>query len=250
MTVKLPSFFKLYSVKDLIRLGKHNDGGYLVTRSSVLKSTVLVSLGINDDWSFERDFIKKNNLRLNAYDASIDKFVFFKRFIKSLFWFYKPRLFLKNAVVFFDFILFFRHKRRHIKKFVGLNSDSELYCSLESILEQFQEETIFLKIDVEGFEYRFLETIIKYQDKVCGLAIEFHDCDLHILKIKNFIEHLRLDLVHVHANNYAPINLDNGLPLVLELTFSEGPSLETIIALPHPLDMPNNPAKKEITLTF
>jgi hypothetical protein len=159
-------------------------------------------------------------------------------------------LFLKNAVLFFDFILFFRHKRRHIKKFVGLNSDGELYCSLESILEQFQEETIFLKIDVEGFEYRFLETIIKYQDKVCGLAMEFHDCDLHILKIKNFIEHLRLDLVHVHANNYAPINLDGGLPLVLELTFSEGPNLETIIALPHPLDMPNNPAKREITLTF
>ena len=95
-----------------------------------------------------------------------------------------------------------------------------------------------------------LETIIKYQDNVCGLAIEFHDCDLHLLKIKNFIEHFRLDLVHVHANNYAPINLDDGLPLVLELTFSEGPNLETTITLPHPLDMPNNPAKKEITLTF
>jgi len=59
MGEKLPSFFKLYSVEDLIRLGKDNDGGYLVTRSSILKATVLVSLGINDDWSFERDLIKK-----------------------------------------------------------------------------------------------------------------------------------------------------------------------------------------------
>lgn len=129
-------------------------------------------------------------------------------------------MFLKNAVAFFDFILFFRHKRRHIKNFVGLNADNELYCSLESILEQFQEETIFLKMDIEGFECRVLETIIKHQDNICGSAIEFHDCDLHLLIIKNFIEHFKLDLVHVHANNSAPINLDEGLPLVLELTFS------------------------------
>jgi hypothetical protein len=57
MAVKLPSFFELYTVKDLIRLAKDNDGGYLVTGPSVLKAAVLVSLGINDDWSFERDFI-------------------------------------------------------------------------------------------------------------------------------------------------------------------------------------------------
>ena len=95
-----------------------------------------------------------------------------------------------------------------------------------------------------------METIIKHQDNVCGLVIEFHEYDLHLLKIKNFIEHLRLDLVNVPANNYAPTNHDDGLPLVLELTFSKGPNLQTIVTLPNPLDMPNSPAKKEITLTF
>ena len=143
-------------------------------------------------------------------------------------------------MAFFDFILFFRHKRRHIKNFVGLNADYELYCSLESILEQFQEETIFLKMDIEGFECRVLETIIKHQDNICGSAIEFHDCDLHLLIIKNFIEHFKLDLVHVHANNFRPLREYDDLPLVLEVTFSKHSNVSTDYNLPHKLDMPNN----------
>ena len=46
-----------------------------------------------------------------------------------------------------------------------------------------------------------------------------HDVDIHLTEIKKFINQLSLDLVHVHANNYAPIRADDDLPIVLELTF-------------------------------
>ena len=103
---------------------------------------------------------------------------------------------------------------------------------------------------IEGSEYRCLEAIILNQEKICGLAIEFHDVDLHLDKINYFIKKLNLTLIHVHANNSSPVT-SFGIPLVLELTFSrncERSPQETF--LPHILDAPNDPRKPEILLSF
>ena len=42
----------------LQRVGKNNDGGYLVGINTIKQSKVLISYGINDDWSFEKIFAK------------------------------------------------------------------------------------------------------------------------------------------------------------------------------------------------
>ena len=52
----LPKFFFYHTSNSLIRLGKKNDGGYLVSKNDIDKSDLLLSLGIYDDWSFENDF--------------------------------------------------------------------------------------------------------------------------------------------------------------------------------------------------
>ena len=41
---------------DLIRLGRNNDGGYLVEKNSLKVSKALISFGLSFDWSFEKDF--------------------------------------------------------------------------------------------------------------------------------------------------------------------------------------------------
>ena len=46
-------------VNDLIRLGRPNDGGYVVTKKILSISDGLLSYGINKDWSFEKDFWKQ-----------------------------------------------------------------------------------------------------------------------------------------------------------------------------------------------
>ena len=52
---------------DLIRIGKDNDGGYLVDKESFLKTEEIVSFGINDDWSFEEESLKLiKNVKLIA----------------------------------------------------------------------------------------------------------------------------------------------------------------------------------------
>ena len=136
-----------------------------------------------------------------------------------------------------------------MSKFVGLDLPP-IHISMENVFEDFSSENLFLKMDIEGSEYRCLEAIIQNQEKICGLAIEFHDVDLHLDKINYFIKKLNLTLIHVHANNSSPVT-SFGIPLVLELTFSRNCERSPKEAsLPHRLDAPNDPRKPEILLSF
>ncbi len=71
--IKLPIFLKPKKEYNLIRLGKNNDGGYLVSENSIKNSNKLISMGIKNDWSFERDFCKKNkNIKIYLYDNTLN----------------------------------------------------------------------------------------------------------------------------------------------------------------------------------
>ena len=74
----IPKELKPSGLYDLIRIGKDNDGGYLVCKNSVYKSDVLISFGISDDFSFEEQFQKLNNVKIFAYDPTTTNNFFFK----------------------------------------------------------------------------------------------------------------------------------------------------------------------------
>ena len=112
------------------------------------------------------------------------------------------------------------------------------YISIDEILDNVKYNNIFLKVDIEGSEYRILNNIIQKQEKISGLAIEFHDCDLHLDKIIEFKSKFNLDIIHIHTNNASPINLKRHYQ-TLEITFSKY-SNPNVIILSHHLDMPND----------
>ena len=236
----LPNFFRFKQAKDLIRLGKDNDGGYLISEQDLLKSDFLLSLGICDDWSFERDFIQKNNVPLHAYDASLNY-----KFIRNL-----NISFIEKIKKIISYKNFFKGTKTHFRKFIGINNFNEGFYTLSSVLEDLNFKEIFLKIDIEGSEYRILDTLLNNHQKISGLAIEFHDCDVNLSKIEWFIKNFNLKLVHIHANNHGLFDLDKKIPLVLELTFSKYCELDDELNLPHPLDMRNGTNREEINLEF
>jgi hypothetical protein len=114
-------------------------------------------------------------------------------------------------------------------------------------MENYQGDHLFLKMDIEGGEYRVLSQILKHQSRFVGFAAEFHNCDIHIKEIERFVSELRMTVVHVHANNFRPVRCGRTVPEALEITFSRqtasGPA-----TLPSTLDMPCCSNRTEIVL--
>ena len=258
----LDSHFRPKGAFDLIRIGRENDGGYLVEKKSIDNAKTLLSFGICDDWSFEKHFLSINRIPLKAYDPTTSRTAFLKNAIfallQGIIFFWRPLSNIKKTCkyfgIFFDYYYFFRDKNTHKKFSIGYPTESERTRSLQQILDSEKVEgPLFIKCDIEGAEYRILDDIIEHAGKICGLVMEFHNVDYHEAKIISFIKELQkksLQLVHIHANNNAGHD-KIGVPLVIEITFAKKPvQINLRPILPHPLDFPNMRDIPEISLEF
>jgi hypothetical protein len=136
---------------------------------------------------------------------------------------------------------------------VGYEGDNRI--SIKGILETLATEKIFLKIDIEGWEYRVIDDLLHAPENVLGFVIEFHDVDLHRDRISRFIERLSsFRPVHLHANNIAGVD-PSGDPIIIEATFARSSLIdltaETCRDYPiSDLDFPNDPSKPDVLLRF
>ena len=128
----IDEFLKPGPVKSLVRLGRENDGGYLVDERSVSSAEILLSMGINDDWSFERDFRKANPCPIYAFDGTVSRKKFTKEVIRSIPRIDKPHIFFNNVRTLFEYNRFFTNSARHIEVLVGMDRPPG-YASLKSI---------------------------------------------------------------------------------------------------------------------
>jgi hypothetical protein len=108
---------------------------------------------------------------------------------------------------------------------------------------------IFLKMDIEGDEYAWLEHT-PHLEHIKQLVIEFHDVWNHIdIFDKVFKTHR---LVHAHANNFG--DMDDTKPRVIEMTFIRKeyvPDVLNTTSLPiEGLDTPNNFNAPDLDLNF
>ena len=237
-------FFKPKHNYFLERIGKENDGGYLINSDAILKSKYLLSFGIFDDWSFEKNFIKYNkNVKVICYDDVISfNFIFtrsIKKIILDLYKFKFTNIF-NNLFTIIDYIL--------INNKIKFNKKKIVRGDIEKIMNNLDQ--VFLKVDIEGNEYEILEDILKVQNNISALIIEFHDVDKNRDIIERFIEKFELNLTHIHPNNYGKLDKNND-PIIIELSFEKYPKiLEGNVTLPNILDQKNNPKKNDIFLKF
>ena len=56
----LPSFLKPYhtNFSNLIRIGRKSDGGYVIDRRVIKKTSAIITCGLEAEWSFEKEFQK------------------------------------------------------------------------------------------------------------------------------------------------------------------------------------------------
>jgi len=253
----LPIEFKPKNNFQLIRLGRKYDGGYLVDEKSIIDSEFLISGGMFWDFKFEQDYINLTKNKVYCYDHQINP----AHFITTWFLILMKRIFLfnnfsrikkafNNMMKPFKFKKFIKNEKVNYFK-LGIGLDYENIISLEIILKKISlDKKYFLKLDIEGDEYRVLDDIVKYSKNLNGLVVEFHNVDLHKQRIIKFINDLPLQLIYIHPNNAAPLNADED-PTIIEMTFSENPSiLNNLDFEKHELDMPNVYTKKDIILKF
>jgi hypothetical protein len=248
----LPKKFKPKYLYDLIRVGKDNDGGYLICKKSSLESSLLFSFGISDDISFEENFKRINNCKVIAFDHTSTNNFFIKKILLNIL---KINIFqfFKDIINFFNFLIFFNQKNCFlIKKKVEIKTNRS--CNSISIKDIFKftdnNSNIYFKIDIEGSEYRILDDLISFSKNIIGLTIEFHEVDLNVDRILNFVKRFNLKLVHIHPNNYSDLGIGN-IPKTLELSFSKYPvAIKKALRFPHKLDQKNDKFSKDIKLIF
>lgn len=212
------------------RIGKNNDGGYVII-DLPNNYDLFLSGGISNDNTFESEFLKLYpNIICYAFDGTINNL---------------PQ---KN-----DKIIF-------IKKNLGKYNDNHS-TNLHEYMEDY--ENIFMKIDIEGHEFRLFPTFFEngYINKIKQLVFELHspaDIELYpkyfdgLNDIKNdhMFELLKQlnkthTLLHLHANNGCKMNNIDGIniPHVFELTYIRNDFISEKInndePLPTKIDMKN-----------
>ena len=203
-----------------IRLGKDWDGGYLVDQAAVQAAQKLVSFGINNEWSFESAFYSQNPVPVIAFDHSVSKRVFLRNFLGHSTFDFSPIEAYRDLSALLRYPFFFSGKNKHVCAHVGYGSVPRMLSLTKALeLATTPEEKIFLKIDIEQWEYRILEELISQAHRITGLVIEFHHVDLNLERIKEFIAKFPLSLIYTRANNYGHYT-PHQLPLLIECTFS------------------------------
>ena len=211
-----------------IRLGKDNDGGYVMSEIPNISYNTLIAGGIADDISFEEQFIKKyKNVECFLFDGTIDKLP-----VENL-----------NENMFY------------IKKNIGAYNDDN-NTNLHDIINS--HSNIFIKMDIEGGEIPWIKSLTHEQmNKFEQIVMEFHlpfsDEENYVF---NKINQTHV-LVHFHPNNACGVRLHKNviIPNVFECTylhkkyFVTEPELNTDL-IPSSIDMKNLPWNNDICISW
>jgi len=240
-------------------MGAALDGGYVLSRRIVGATKGLLSFGLNDEWEFEAEFSKAAGVPVVCYDPSVTGAFWAKRMAvglgKGIMGLDRRRL--RRGLRVIDYKQFFDGKRhRHVRKAIGFSGPRSLTLD-EAIADAALPAPLFLKMDIEGWEYRILDQIVARRSEFVGLAIEFHDVDLHEKRIVDFIAAIsdELVLIHFHANSHCILGPEQK-SVVIELSFMAKSLLaegEQLVAHALPiagLDAPNLPGEREAVVSF
>jgi hypothetical protein len=212
------SYLEVYKCPNKkIRLGKDNDGGYIIC--SGLEYDCFISGGISDDISFEEEFLKMYpNIPCYAYDGTIDNV---------------PK---EN------------NKITYIHKNIG-QFENQTETNLSPHFEQY--EKIMIKMDIEGHEFPWLMSVSpKNMKKIKQFVVEFHyplqSPTTYALLGKLAKTHW---LVHLHPHNgcgFQEFKVEGRenlvIPNLIECTYILKEQLEpNNEPIPGPIDQRNSP---------
>lgn len=234
-----------YSIPNhLIRVGPTRNRGYVIADG--LDYDLFISCGVTNDLGFEDAFLTIHNINCIAFDGKINQFPNHR---KNIEW---------------------------IQKNVG-HSTSETTTNLKEYIQN--NEKIFLKMDIEGSEFNWLDSMSETElQKFSQIIIDVHwPFDVYRMNMLNKLNSTHY-IIHIHGNNecardtppYLPsgrthdgtVTINNNLltqinlPEILEITYiNKNICDNTLVELkqlqfPTALDYPNNPYASDIVFSI
>ncbi|MFS4458483.1 hypothetical protein [Bdellovibrio sp. HCB2-146] len=215
-----------------VRFGENYDGGYVIIDHNLEDIRGILSFGVGPTCLFEKDFVRKYP-RSSAY--------LFDHTIPA------PKDLLEKMLF--------------MQKGIGDHSNKFMQ-TLNEYIDQYvipHGGRWILKMDIEGDEWNVLNQVdLPSLSMFDQLIIEFHhwrdDRDVYRKVYEKLFKNFCV--VHVHANNHAPLLKDDchQIPEVLEITYLRRTSNLFFQAnkesFPTSLDFPNDPTQPDIELNF
>jgi hypothetical protein len=255
----------------LVRLGPRGDGGYVVPADQIPYCRLLISLGLCDNWIFDKDFLKLNPaVSIVGVDHTVGPAFFISGIPFCLYKILGYALLFNRAKLakytsrlraYLDYFSFFKGPHKHLKKRVSAMSSGAGDITLDTILNTSAtsgEHDVFLKMDIEGSEYEIVPDIIKNNRRIRCLVAEFHRLHTRTEEFNQAVRALaqHFSIVHIHGNNIGPYDETIDFPITVEITWINkviltedlGPS--TVCYPREGLDFPNTPTRPDYRLTL
>jgi hypothetical protein len=243
-----------------VRVGSANDGGYVVPLDALRAANALLSFGLSHDWTFERDFKRRNAAAIvHCYDHTLSLRTAVQYSIGQLLRFvlqFRISAF-RRSFTWIDYLLFFRADKIHFRQRVWRDRQDNSVTIDDAFSRLPAECPVFVKMDIEGSEYRVLDDLLRHSPNIVSMAIEFHDVDLLQDQFNSLVEKIKRDfyIVHIHGNNMGGMTSFR-FPIAPEMTFLNkrffsSPPSPSRLKYPVPgLDRPNHPGLPDFTFEF
>ena len=156
-------------------------GGFYVNTNELNENSIIYSVGIGEDISFDSDIISKFNCKVFAFDPTPKSISWVKNNVlgsNKNFIFHEYGISAKSG--FFDFYL--PKNTNHVSGSIVKNNNVDIsnsikleFRTISQVIKELEHDKVdILKIDIEGEEYEVLKSILIENIDISQIVVEFH----------------------------------------------------------------------------